>query len=89
MTALNLALNSWSVTAPGKAARIAIAATGLVLGTVLLTSAALPGTDAWFSVFAGLITTIALVRAAHWPTVNRFGLAAAALAFTFLLIGLL
>ena len=68
---------------------MAIAATGVILGTLLLTSAALPGTEPWLSVFAGVITTIALVRAAHWPTVNRLGLATVALAFTFLLIGLL
>ncbi len=80
MTALNLALNNWAFTVSGKVTRVVLAGLGMVLGTALLVASVAAGRTAWGFIALGVLTTLSLVRAAHWPTVDRLGVAAVSLA---------
>ncbi len=86
MTTSNPVLQPWATQPLGKAARIAIAAGGLVLATLVLMTAAIVGSGSWALIALGVLIAPAAIRAARVPSTARLGvLAAAVLAVPFII----
>lgn len=80
MTTSNaIVLNEWASHPIGKAARIAIAVTGLITSTLVLLLATLGANAAWLMVLLGVALAATSVRAATSPTMIRLITLAAAL----------
>lgn len=80
MTTSNaIVLNEWASHPIGKAARIAIAVTGLITSTLVLLLATLGASAAWLMVLLGVALAATSVRAATSPTMIRLITLAAAL----------
>lgn len=81
MTASAPVLRGWATRPLGKATRVALAAGGMVLATMILTYAAVATSGTWILVLLGFGMAATSVRAAHIPSVGRLvSLAAVALA---------
>jgi hypothetical protein len=65
------ALHEWAAHPLGKAARIAIAVTGLVTATLVLLLATLGTSAVWFMVLLGVALAATSVRAAVYPSLIR------------------
>ena len=64
-------MSAWATRPVGKAARVAIAAGGMVLGTLILTFAAIATAGSWLLVLLGVGVAAMSVRAAQIPSVLR------------------
>jgi hypothetical protein len=64
-------LNEWASRPIGKAARIAIAVTGLITSTLVLLLATLGSDAAWVMVLSGVALAATSIRAASHPTMIR------------------
>ncbi|HEU4319443.1 MAG TPA: hypothetical protein VFS66_05125 [Acidimicrobiia bacterium] len=71
MTASAPVMRAWATRPLGKAARVAIAAGGMVLGTLILTFAAIAPTGSWLLVVFGVGVAALSVRAARIPSAGR------------------
>lgn len=81
MTTSTPVLQLWATRPLGKAARIAMAAIGMLMATLVLTTAAVVDNGSWALVLLGVGLAAASVRAARLPTVSRLvALAAVAVA---------
>jgi len=84
MTTTNPALQQWATQPVGKAARIAIAAGGLILAILVLMTATIVAQGSWALIGIGVVIAPSAVRAARVPSAIRLGvLAAAVLAIPF------
>ena len=77
MTASNPALREWASHPMGKAARVGIAAAGMITATILLTVSPLASNGSWAVILTGLALTATSIRAALIPTPQRMSLLAA------------
>lgn len=77
MTASTPALGAWATRPLGKVARVALAALGMVMGTLVLMAAAVAESGSWALVLLGVMLAAAAVRAGRAPTVSRLGALAA------------
>jgi hypothetical protein len=71
MTTTSPALQAWAVTGVGKVARIAMAAIGMSVATMALTTSAAVDTGSWALVLLGVALAATSVRAAWTPSVSR------------------
>ena len=71
MTASAPVVRAWATRPLGKAARVAIAAGGMVLATMILTYAAVASSGSWLLVVLGVGLTAVSVRAAVVPSAGR------------------
>ena len=77
MTTSDIVLEEWATKPIGKAARIAIAAGGMITATLVLLMATMLTSGAWLFVLAGVALAATSVRAARFPTITRLGVVAA------------
>jgi hypothetical protein len=77
MTTSDLVLDEWATKPMGKAARIAIAAGGIITATLVLLMATMLPDGAWLFVLVGVALAATSVRAARYPTIVRLGVVAA------------
>lgn len=77
MTTSDLVLDEWATKPLGKAARIAIAAGGMITATLVLLMATMLREGTWAFVLIGVALAATSVRAARFPTVARLGAVAA------------
>lgn len=77
MTTSTPTLQAWATRPLGKVTRIAMAAIGMVMGTLVLMTSAMVDTGSWALVLLGVMLAAASVRAAHAPTGSRIGMLAA------------
>ncbi len=77
MTTSDMILEEWATKPLGKAARIAIAAGGMITATLVLMMATMLTSGAWLFVLAGVSLAATSVRAARMPSVLRLGVVAA------------
>lgn len=81
MTTSTPVLQAWATRPLGKATRIAVAAIGMAMGTLVMMTAAVVETGSWALVLLGVSLAATSVRAAHVPNLSRVGaLAAVAIA---------
>lgn len=71
MTTSDLILEDWATKPLGKAARISIAAGGVITATLVLLLASMVREGSWLFVLAGVALAATSVRAARFPTVIR------------------
>ncbi len=71
MTASTTVLQGWASRPLGKAVRIAIAATGMVLATLVMLAAAIVENGSWALVVLAAALAATSVRAAQRPTTDR------------------
>ena len=77
MTTSNIVLEEWATNPLGKAARIAIAAGGMITATLILMMATMLTSGAWLFVLAGVGLAATSVRAARVPSILRLGVVTA------------
>lgn len=71
MTTSTPAIHAWATRPLGKAARISMAALGMVMSTLVLTGAAVVDSGSWALVILGVALATTSVRAAHVPNTSR------------------
>jgi hypothetical protein len=64
-------LQTWAVRPFGKAARLALAILGMVMATMVLTTAAVVDSGSWAQVLLGVTLAVTSVRAALVPATPR------------------
>ncbi|MFV1962216.1 MAG: hypothetical protein ACC658_10320 [Acidimicrobiia bacterium] len=77
MTTSDIVLDEWATKPAGKAARIAIAAGGMITATLVLMLATMLTNGSWLFVLFGVALAATSVRAARVPSVVRLGVVAA------------
>ena len=76
MTTSDIVLNGWATNPLGKAARIAIAAGGMTIATLVLLMATMLTNGAWLFVIAGSALAATSVMAARAPSTVRLAIVA-------------
>ena len=77
MATSDIVTDKWATRPLGKAARIAIAAGGMITATLVLLMATMLTSGAWLFVLVGVALAATSVRAALVPSIMRLGLVAA------------
>lgn len=77
MTTSDLVLEDWATKPAGKAARIAIAAGGLITATLVILMATIIDQGAWLFILLGVALAATSVRAARYPSLLRMAVVAA------------
>ena len=77
MATSDIVTDEWATKPLGKAARIAIAAGGMITATLVLMMATMLTSGAWLFVLVGVALAATSVRAALVPSIMRLGLVAA------------
>ncbi len=77
MTTSDIVLEEWATKPMGKAARIAIAAGGMITATLVILMATMLTNGAWLFVLVGVALAATSVRAASAPTITRLSVVAA------------
>jgi hypothetical protein len=77
MTTSELVLDGWATKPIGKAARVAIAAGGMIVATLVLLLASMLRDGSWLFVLTGVALAATSVRAARYPSLTRLTVVAA------------
>ncbi len=77
MTTSELVLEDWATKPVGKAARIAIAAGGMIVATLVLLMASMLSEGTWLFLLIGVALAATSVRAARYPSLARLTAVAA------------
>lgn len=77
MTTSDLVLDGWAVKPIGKAARIAVAAGGMIVATLVLLIASMLREGSWLFLLIGVALAATSVRAARYPSLARLTAVAA------------
>jgi len=77
MTTTDIVLDEWATQPLGKAARVAIAAGGMITATLVLLMATMLRDGAWLFVLIGVALAATSIRAARAPTLTRMAIVSA------------